>query len=127
MPLEAGRVEAVGLDLEDVAARARLQDVLGAERLPEPRDVHLQGFGRVRGRLVPEKLDQPPGGDHLAGVQKQQCEQAALLSTAVLDLALGALDLERTKDAELHFRRTYPPGCRAATGPKPLCKGDLVS
>ena len=123
MPFEARHVEAVGLDLEEVAAGPRLQDVLGTERLPQPRDVHLQGFGRVRGRLVPEKLDQAPGRDHLAGMQKQQCEQAALLPAAELDLALGALDLERTKDAELHCRPNVPvavlqPGRnRSATAP----------
>ena len=122
MPLELPYVEAVGLDLEEIAPGSRLHDVLGAERPPQARDVHLQRLGRVRGGLVPEKLDQPPGGDHLAVVQKQQREQAALLLAAERDPALGAFDLERTKDAELHCRaeRTC---CRAATGPKPVCNG----
>ena len=108
------------LDLEQVAARPRVHDVLGAERPPQPRHVHLQRLGRVRGRASSQSRSiSRPLGDHLAVVQKQQREQARCFLPPSWTLPCVALDLEWTKDAELHCCASSRPNVPRAAGPQP--------
>src|SRR6266545_2682971 len=130
--LEPGQIEALGVHGEQVAARPRPEDVC-SEHPAEARDLHLQGFGRVRGRcLGPQKLDQAARRDDFVRVQEQKRQQRTLLAAAELDLACGALDLEGAQDPELHDRLATSgdascPGCRPATGLQPACSRGSVS
>jgi hypothetical protein len=56
--LEALQVQLAGFDPEQVSGWAR-HDAVGAELLPQLRDVHLQGLRRARRRVVaPQVVDQ---------------------------------------------------------------------
>jgi hypothetical protein len=68
------------------------------QRLPEPRDVYLQGVLRTRGGMLPPQLvDQDIAGHRLVGAEKENCEQRALLLAAdIEDVAVHA-GLDRPK------------------------------
>ena len=73
------------------------------ERLPQPRDVSLEGLdGCGRGRLAPQLVDQQVRRDDLIRVEEEDGEQGALLRTADLDPSTVVGDLERTEDPVLH-------------------------
>jgi hypothetical protein len=76
-PLEAVRVEALGIEPQLVAAPARHHQPGGAlaglppECLAQAGDLHLHRLGGVRGwALAPELVDQPVGAERLVGVQQ---------------------------------------------------------
>ena len=103
--LEAGEVEVLVADAEDVAGRPRLDRVGRAERAPELRHLalHLRDgrHGRPSGvEVVGELLD----GHDAVRVQEQDRERRALPRPAEPDRAVLADDLERSQDAELEHR-----------------------
>ena len=68
--LEAADVHLFGRGSEEVARRARHDRVL-AERLPQPRDVHLERLRRGGGRpLAPEPVDERVGRDDVPGLRR---------------------------------------------------------
>ena len=78
-PLEARRVELVGLEPDPVAAAVSL-DPVRAERAPQPVHVHLQRpVSRLRRLLAPERLGEVPVRHDLAAVQEQLGQQRPLL------------------------------------------------
>ena len=104
--LEAGEVEVLVADAEDVAGRPRLDRVGRAERAPELR--HLPLNLRDRGHRRPSRVElvgEPLDGHDAVRVQEQDRERRALPRPAELDRAVLADDLERSQDAELEHRR----------------------
>ena len=100
--LEAIEIQLALADAQQIAARLR-DDRVAAERLAQLGDVHLDRGRRRLGRLLPPELvDQPLTRDGLVRVQKQQGKEAALLRAGDLEAAAVVLDLERSKDPELH-------------------------
>src|SRR5437868_6823874 len=76
---EAGEVELIRLDTQQVPGRLRLNALL-AEELPQLRDVDLQRFLRRRGRLLlPKRVDQTVAGHDAVRLQQEECQQRALL------------------------------------------------
>ena len=132
-PLEAGRVELVGLELEQVPAAAREQHLgaLVAERPAQPGHRDVDGVGRAaRPRAVEQLLDQPLGADHLVRVHEQEREQRALaLATERQRLAIQG-SRQRPEDPELHRgppQRAHcddyrPSGRDAQWGPDSACQ-----
>ena len=105
-PLEAVQVELAGLDVHEVAGRAREEDRVGAERLAQPRHVDLERVARRRRRVLgPQLLDQAVAGDDPVGLQQQDRQQRALLRAAEREPAPVRADLERTEDAEVDATR----------------------
>ena len=81
---EAVHVDALGLELEHVARRARRDD--GAERLAELRDVDLDGVRGRLGRIAgPERLDEPVDGDDASRLEREHGEERARLLPAERD------------------------------------------
>src|SRR5204862_4284433 len=106
-PLESVQVELVGRDADHVAGRSRLDRRVGAERLPELRDLalYLRDGGHRRGagvEVVREALDR----DDTVRVQEQDREGCALPRSAEWDGAALLDDLQRSQDAELDQRET---------------------
>ena len=117
-PLEAVQVELAGLDVHEVAGRAREEDRVGAERLAQPRHVDLDGVARRRRRVLgPQLLDQAIAGDDPVGLQQQDRQQRALLRAAEREPVPVRADLERTEDAEVD----------ASRGPATLSQARLTS
>jgi hypothetical protein len=85
--LEAVQVKLLGVDLQDIAWRARYQQPLGSlgpppglERLAKLRHVDLQRFSRGARRFsAPQQIDEALAGDDFIGVQQQDCQQRPLL------------------------------------------------
>jgi hypothetical protein len=110
-PLEALEVERIRLGAHPIAGGARL-DALTAERLPQLRDVHLEGRARSLRRLVsPNLVDQAIARDDAVRVQEEESQERALLPPAERYEPTVLLGLERAKDAELHV----PPRADATT------------
>ena len=108
-PLEAVRVELLGIERQLVAALARDDRAVAAasvrarQRLAQTRDVHLQRLGRAGGRMLPpQRVDQAVRGERLVGVEQQQREQRARLGPRKREAAAVVEDLERAEDAEVH-------------------------
>ncbi len=103
-PLEAAEVDFATVELEDVAGSAG-EDTVRAKRLPQPRDVALQG-GRCRlgGTIAPDVVDQAVARDDLVRMQDEQRQERALLRPAQRRDAAVVFDLERAEDPELHAR-----------------------
>ena len=59
----------------------------------------LTGLGRV---VLPERVDQPVGGDDLVRMQQQDRQERALLRAADIELATVLEHLQRTKNPEFH-------------------------
>ena len=79
-PLEALGVELVRAHAQAVARRRRDQDLGVAERLAQPRDVHLHRLHRAGRRvLAPERDRQPLGAHRLVRVQQQHGQHRARL------------------------------------------------
>ena len=104
--LEAGEVEVLVADAEDVAGRPGLDRGGRAERAPELR--HLTLNLRNRGHRRPscvEVLRELLDGHDSVRMQEQDRERRTLPRPAELDCAVLADDLERSQDAELEHRR----------------------
>ena len=91
----------LGVDAENVARRAGLENVC-AELAPQPRDRVLErGRRGPRRLLTPEKIDEAVGRDDPAGLEQERGEEGLLTMAAQRDEAAVALDLERAQDPEL--------------------------
>ena len=98
---EPGCVEPARSEPSYVPGRLGNEHV-GAERLAQLRDVHLQGVrGRPRRRLAPQLVDQPLHRDDLVPAQEQCREQRPLLRAPESEGAAAEAHLERAEDQEL--------------------------
>ena len=103
---EAGEVELVGTDAEDVSGRAR-REAVGAQVLAQPRDVHLDGLRRRRRRIVaPQRGLDPVERHRLVRVQQEEREDRALLRASQCDRAAALGDLQRPEESEVHGVRS---------------------
>src|SRR5439155_7074411 len=135
--LEAAGVELIRAYVQEIAGLASDEPAV-AERLSQLRDVDVHAVQRARRRaLAPERVDQTLGRNDLAGVEKQQRKQAALLVATELDRASPYAHLDRAEHEELHrsllrhrprltpvrgaaqrrFRRTHKPSSRPNQAP----------
>jgi hypothetical protein len=103
-PLEPGRVDQLGVNLQPVAGRPCGQPRGHRPERPAQRPhPALQGVGRVAGRAVaPQVLDQPVGGHHPPGVDQQVGQQRTLLGPRHGDWRRAVEHLQRPQDPELH-------------------------
>ncbi len=101
--LEAVGVELAGLDPHEIPGRAR-HDPVGAERLAQRVDVHLQRRAGVGGRiLAPDRVDQPFGRDGAIRAEEQEREHRTGPPAAERDRLAAVVDhLERPEQPELH-------------------------
>ena len=100
--LEAGEVDSVVADLDDVAGRTRLDRIRGlcpVEQLPA--QARYRCLDRVRGVLrqvvTPERRDEPVDGDDLIGMKQEQGEGCAGLRPVQRDDNPVAHDLQRSR------------------------------
>ena len=104
--LEAGEVELLVAQPQQVAGRPRLDRVRRAERAPQLRDLPLHlGHRRDRRAARIELVGEPLDRHDAVRVQQQDRERRALPRAAEPDRAVVADDLERAKEAELEHRR----------------------
>ena len=100
-PADVDRV--LGCEAQEVAGVLRF-DPVGAEPLPQCGDMtverRLRGF---RGAFPPECLDAVVGGDDLAGVKHQECEQGAVLSPRRGQIDAIGFHLESAQQPVLQF------------------------
>ena len=103
-PLEAAGVQLLRPDGQHVAVIAGGEGAAAArERLPQPRDLHVEHARRgVRRRVAPELVDHALRREGLVGVDEQQGEQRSLTAPAERDGAPGVDHLERAEDAVLN-------------------------
>ena len=100
-PLEAQRVDALGVDHERVSAARAHEDVLD-ERPAQVRHVDLHGLDRGGGRpLAPHEVDDAIDGHGLAAVQQEDREHRALTRAPEFDRPTVVKDLQRAEDPEL--------------------------
>ena len=104
--LEYLEVELSGLHAEQVSGRPRDDPRLvgrrRAERLPQPRDVHLHVVHRgIRRVLAPEGVNDPLARDHSIRTQQQQREQRPLLRPGCRNGQAVHADYERPENPEL--------------------------
>ena len=126
--LEAECVDLVRLGVQDVAGGTALQPV-GPERLPEPRDIGLQGAPGGVGRLVaPDVVDQGIRRDQPVGVNEQVGQYETLLRPSERNPTPPVEDLEGPEDPKLH-RRTVLPVSLVRKGHLrvPFCPSRLAS
>ncbi len=99
--LEPSCVELARREPDDIPRRLGHENV-GAERLTQLRDIHLQSVrsGPWR-RLAPELVDQPLHRDDLVHTQEQCCQQRPLLRAPESEGAAAESHLERAEDQEL--------------------------
>jgi hypothetical protein len=101
---EAGRVELLRLDAQDVSWRARYERIR-PERAAQPRDVDLDVVARGSWPIVrPELLDQPVDRDDLVPTQQEYSKQSALLRRSERERAAVPGRLEGAEDPELERR-----------------------
>ena len=104
-PREPLGVELAGRDLEEIARRCRAEDVGPAERLAQPRHVHLDALDGARRRvLAPQRERQAIGAHRLVGVQQQHGEDRTGLDTAQRHRSVLAVDLHGPEYPKLHGR-----------------------
>ena len=118
------RREPVGVQprarVDDVAGRPGGDDRVRLERAPQAGHVGLQRHRGVRRRpLAPQRVDQPVGGHHLAGVDQQQCEHRPLAGAAERARPVAVMHLERSEDPEIE------PLLHGATLPGGVVVSDL--
>jgi hypothetical protein len=113
-PVEAVGVHLFGWHLEHIASAARGQDTV-AQQLAKARYVDLNGLGRRIGRsLAPQLVDHPIHRDDLAAVDQEDRQNRSLPATPQRHLPPVDQDLERAKNAEVHFAQ--PPSTDVTTG-----------
>ena len=96
-------------------SRADSLDAYSAQRAPETRDQRLERVrGARRGRVGPEHVDEAIGGDHLIGMDGQDCQHPSLLPTAELGRApiRAASSAPRTRSHSGERSDTRPPSQR---------------
>ena len=104
--VEALHVALAGADAEPVPGRGPRHRVAVAERLAQPRDVDLHGLDRPGRRVrAPQRERQPLGADRLVRIQEKDGEDRSRLGSTERDRAVGAADLQRSQDVELHRPR----------------------
>src|SRR5215211_1662250 len=104
-PLEAGEVEFVGLDAEQVAGAACLQPLRG-EQLAQVGDVDLERRPRrLRGVLAPESVDQCVAGDDLVRMQEEDRKQGALFTAAEGQWAVALTHFQGAEQAKVERAR----------------------
>ena len=97
-------------DASQRVAGATGLDRVGAQGLPQRRDVGLEDLGRARRRRVaPELVDERVGGNHAARVEQQSRQQGARLPARNLDRAF-----ERPQQPELDHACSIIAACRSA-------------
>ena len=102
--LEAGEIELILTDLEEVAGRTGVEPRLG-QRLPELRDVDLHHLLSGLGHVVPPELvDDPVAGDGVVRAQEQHCQQCPLLARGERQRLRAVDDFERAEKPKLHAR-----------------------
>ena len=112
-PFEAVAVDGVLRQGEPIAGRSRDKDV-SPDQLPQRGDGVLERPGRRRRRaLAPEVGDQPVGGDGLAGPQCQRGQERTLLPPRQRNDPVGAPQLERAEQADVHGRVVTPSTSKA--------------
>ena len=121
----------LGIDLDAVAAvhgRDRVAAV-PCQRLPQPRDVAVDGLPRRRRRrLAPEFVDQPFARDELVRMQEQDRQDEPLLQPAQRDRLALVDHLQWPEDPVLHQRvlplpkpeRKQPEAVRLSECGRPL-------
>src|SRR5262249_20318036 len=105
-PLEAGEIELVRAELDQVAARAGDDRARAArvERLAELREPDPESRrARFRRLVPPERLQQTVTGDDLVRVEEQHGEQGPLLRAPHRHLPALVPDLQRAEEAEVHY------------------------
>jgi hypothetical protein len=108
-PLEPVEIELSRLEPDRVPRRAR-EDPVGAQDLPELRDVVLERVGgRARRLARPELVDEAVGGDDLCAPRQEQREHRPLPRAPERQLLPVGDDLERSQDAELHLSAPSQP------------------
>ena len=101
---EAFEVQLALRDLQHIAAAARAQPLLTAERLTQPRDVDLERLRRCGGWLGSvEIVDQPVRGDDLTRMKEEISEQSALTSADERHRPTALLDLQFAQDSVFHL------------------------
>jgi hypothetical protein len=139
-PLEADRVDRLGLQREPVAGAVRLDHV--GKQPAEPRDERLEGIGGRAGRIaVPDRVDELAGEHHPVGVQREPDQQRPQPRPDHGDgLAEADPQFERAENADSeiagHASHSACPGApvrpdihsprprrSAGTGAKPLAGG----
>ena len=109
--LESAQIELVGLELNHVAGRARLDRRLGAEHLAQLRDLPLDlGDRGDRRSACVEILGEPLDRDDPVRVEEQDREDCALLGPPEQKRAALACDFERSQDPEVEHGRTVVVG-----------------
>ena len=85
-------------------ARVLRFDPLGAEPLPQGRDMTMERRLRgLRRAVPPERLDAIVGGDDLVSVKQQESEQGAVLPPRRGQIDAIGFHLEPAQQPELHF------------------------
>ena len=143
--LEAVDVDSLRVDLERVPAAPRHQELVGLERLPQPRDLHVQAVPRRPGRaLGPERLDESISRDDLVRVDQEERQQRARLRAPQRKRAVLADCFDGPEQPELHrpplalLQSTLAPhrervesdsrvACEAARRPSRACLADADS
>ena len=109
---EVLRIELVGFDTQEVAARDRreararaVRVASGFERLAEPADVHAQRSRRARRRAAsPELVDQLLGCDRPVRPDRQEREQLSRLRATDLHGRAVVTQLDWPEDSQLQLR-----------------------
>ena len=112
--LEALGVELARLDVEPVARRRGLEQLLVAERLAQPGDVDLDRLRRAgRCVLAPERHRDPLSADRLVRLEQQHRQDGPPLRPRYIDRPEVAVHLKRAKDPEVHRRARDATGLRS--------------
>ena len=73
------------------------------QRIAQPRHMEDDGLGAAVRRVVPpQRVEDPVGRDDAVGVRQEEREEGQLPTTRDLASTVGAHDLDRAQDTELH-------------------------
>ena len=107
--VELCRVQLGGIEPQAVAGSVAL-DTVGAEDLPEARDVGLDDVPRfLRRFFAPDLVDERLGRHELIRADEQMGEDRALLRSPEWDRSAPRVDLQWPEDAELHPPPVHAP------------------
>ena len=109
--LEADRVDVLGVEVDQVPGRSRL-DHVASQHAAQAEDAVLDvGVNRFRRTLTPKLVDQAIGRHHLIGVEQQEGENPLLLPATEGQRLPAGMHLERTEDTEFHAAPNVPLAC----------------